>query len=161
MQRRTACKLFAFGFAVMLVGGFIALFAFGQSKKWVGHTDLEVRFIVTDAETGRPVAHATIHIRAESGGFCDDPQSAKFTIKTDKNGHAKRLATNCECFGSRGTFEDTFGSHVPPWSFHASAAGYSATIPADLDVRKHARRVQRGGPFATLSVPIRLRRIAK
>ena len=121
---------------------------------------LSVRFVVTDAETGQPIPNATIHIRAEPGGFCDDPQQSEFTITTDQNGHAKHLANNCMCFGSKGALTDKFGSHLPQWSFKATAAGYSTTDPAHLDLPRNARQVQRGNPFSTLSVPIRLRKIA-
>jgi hypothetical protein len=160
MRILAARKSLVFGSAAILVVGFVAFIVFGQTMKWVGHTDLEVRFIVTDAETGRLIRNATIHIRAESGGFCDDSPQREFTIATDENGEAKQFATNCMCFGSKGAFEDTFASHLPQWSFHATASGYSETDPANLNVSENSRQVQRGDPFATLNVLIRLRKDA-
>lgn len=160
MRRRAANKSLLFASAGIFVAGLVAFFAFGETIKWVGHTELEVRFVVTDAETGQPIPNATIHISAEPGGFCDDPPQPEFTITTDQGSHAKHVTTNCICFGSKGTFEDTFTSHLPQWSFHATATGYSETDPAYLDVTENARQVQRGDPFATLSVPIRLRQNA-
>lgn len=161
MRIPTTHKSLVFSSAAILVGGLVAFCAFGQTMKWVGHTDLEVRFIVTDAVTDRPIRNATIYIRAESGGFCDDPLQLEFTIATDENGEAKQLATNCMCFGSKGTFEDTFASHLPQWSFHATAAGYSKTDPAYLNVSEYSRQVQRGDPFATLLVPIGLQKMPR
>ena len=157
MNKRTANRLLVFASAAILVAGIVAFFVLGQTTKWVGHTDLEVRFVVTDDKTGQPIPNATVQIRAEPGGFCDDLPQVDFAMTTDKNGHATQLARNCMCFGSRGSFEDTFASHLPHWSFHATATGYSATEPAYLDVIDNVRQVQRGETFATLSVPIRLR----
>ena len=160
MRKRTAYKSLLFAAAGIFVVGLVAFFAFGQTIKWVGHTDLEVGFFVTDGDTGQPIPNATVHISAKPGGFCDDPPQPEFTITTDETGHAKHVATNCMCFGSKGTFEDTFASHLPQWSFHATATGYTATDPGYLDVHQNAKRVQRGDPFATLSIHIRLRRNA-
>jgi hypothetical protein len=84
----------------------------------------------------------------------------EFTITTDENGQAIQLVKNCMCFGSKGAFEGTFASHLPQWSFRATADGYAPTDAAYLDVPENARQVQRGSPFATLSVPIRLRKSA-
>src|SRR5690606_19422200 len=131
-----------------------------QTIKWVGHTDIEVRFVVADDDTGQPIPNATIQIRSEPGGFCDDPPQQNFAITTDANGHATELATNCMCFGSRGVLEDTFASHLPQWWIHATAIGYSASEPIYLDVSDNVRQIQRGEPFATLSVSIRLRAAA-
>lgn len=151
-------KTLAIG-SLLVAGGLVAFFAFGQSVRWVGRTDLDVRFIVTDAETGQPIPDATIHIRAEPGGFCADSPQPEFTLTTDDNGHARQLATNCMCFGSKGPFEESFGSHLPRWTFYATADQYSATDPAELDVLENAREVQRGDTLATLSVSIRLQKI--
>jgi hypothetical protein len=155
MQQRTAYKSLAFSAAALLIVAFIA---FGRTIKWVGHTDLDVRFLVTDADTDQSIPNATIHIRAEPGGFCDDPSQPAFTITTDENGHANHLCSNCMCFGSKGIFEDTFGMHLPSWWLHATATGYSATKPAFLNVPENTRQVQPGNRIATLSVPIRLRK---
>jgi len=160
MRYRIKHKTLLFASVAIVVVGISAFFALGQSIKWVGHTDLEVRFLVTDAETGQPVSNATIQIRAEPGGFCNDPPQLEFAITTDENGHAKQRATSCMCFGSKGTFENTFALHLPKWSFHVTANGYSATDSTCLDIPANAQQVQRGDPFATLSVPIRLRKNA-
>ncbi len=90
-----------------------AMFGLCSSVKWVGRTDLEVGFMVTDAETGLPISNATIRVRTEAGGFCDDREQRSFTIATDANGLAKHICTNCMCFGSRSAFENTFVVHLP------------------------------------------------
>jgi len=158
---KIARKSLAFSSVTLLAGGIIALFVFGQTAKWVGHTDLEVRFVIIDSETEHPISNATIHIRAEPGGLCDDSTPPGSEITTDENGQAKLLATNCMCFGSKGLFEETFASHLPQWSLIATSAGYSATKPEALDVPENARRVQRGDPFAAVTVRIRLQRTSE
>ena len=141
----------------MLVVGLVAFFAFSQTIKWVGHTDIELGFVITDANTGQPIPDATIHFRTELGGFCDERPQKNFEITTDEHGRATELAKNCMCFGSKGILEDTFGSHLPNWWIHVTATGYSTTEPTYLDNAENARRVQRCEAFATLLVPIRLR----
>ncbi len=157
MEKPATQRLVVLALAAIVVAS-LAYFASDHSLKWVGHTDLEVTFVVSDATTGQPIPHATIHIRAEPGGFCADPFHPEFSITTDKHGHARQLSTSCLCFGSKGRFQDTFGSHLPRWSYHATADGYEATDRADLDVPENERRVQRGVSFATVSVSIQLRK---
>ena len=160
MQKHIAYKSLVFGGFAILVAGLVAFITLGQTSKWVGHTDLEVRFVVTDATTGKPIPNAIIHIHTEPGGFCNDPPQPEFTITTDEIGHAKQLATNCMCFGSKGRFEDTFASRLPMWSYHATATHYSTTNAAYLDRIENAKQVKRGDLFATLAVSIRLRKEA-
>lgn len=153
MRKQTAYWLvISFLFLVALV---IAI-ELAQTARWVGRTDVEIRFVVTDAQSNQPVPKAIVFISSEPDGFCDDSPQHEFTLSTDENGQAKYLATSCMCFGSKGTFEDTFGSHLPRWTYHVSASGYSSTTPTFLDVSENARRVERGDRFATLSVPILL-----
>jgi len=140
----------------------IALIAIAPSlltvQKWVGRTDIEVSFVVTDAETGQSISDATIHVRANRGGFCEDQEARNFTLLTDAQGVGRVVCKQCMCFGSRGTFEDTFASHLPPWLYHATAAGYADGEPAWLEVEENVARLRRGSPFATISTVIQLRR---
>ena len=156
MQKRNPYKPLLFAVAGIFVVGLVTFFTFGQTIKWVGRTDLEVRFVITDADTGQPIPNATVHISAKPGGFCDDPSQPEFNITTNQSGHVKHVATNCMCFGSEGTFEDTFASHLPQWAFHATAVGYVASAPGYLTAHENNNRVQRGEPFATISIPIQL-----
>jgi hypothetical protein len=115
MRKASLYKWVAFIGAALLFLGIIALFTVGQSVKWVGHTNLEVRFIVADIRTGQPIQNAIIHIRAEPGGFCEETDALEFTIATDDKGFATRLCTGCMSFGSKSVFEDTFFVHLPWW----------------------------------------------
>ena len=129
-----------------------------QCQKWVGTTDLEVSFIVTDATTGQPIPNAIVQIRSEAGGFSDDRESRDFMIAADSRGYAKRVCTNCMSFGSRSFFEDTFGVHLPWWWVSAKAIGYSDSEPEYIDVRENQKEVQRGKSFATIAIPLRLKK---
>lgn len=152
--------LISMAVVAVVLGIVAALPPLAQSIKWVGHTDLDVRFVVIDTDTGQAIPNATIHVRAEPGGFCEDTESREFTITTDANGHAMHHCKNCMCFGSESAFEDTFAVHLPWWRFHVTAVGYMDTAPQYLDVPKIRRQVQRGKPSATLEVPISLRKSA-
>jgi hypothetical protein len=40
--------------------------------KWVGGTDLEVEFVVTDVESGDPIPEARIEVHSEGEFFAED-----------------------------------------------------------------------------------------
>jgi hypothetical protein len=63
------------------------------------------------------------------------------------------------CFGCRSVFEDTYVVHLPWWWFHATAAGYSNSDPEFLDVPANVLRVKRGQTFATISIPVQLKKL--
>jgi hypothetical protein len=160
MRKRKFYKSLAFGGAALLVVALVALLTAGQTAKWVGHTDLEVRFDVIDANSGQPIPNATVHVHAEPGGLCADSDAQEFTIASDEHGHAMRLCKSCMCCGSRGLLEDTFAVYLPFWWFHATAAGYSDASADYLDVPKFRQQVRRGNPSATIAIPIPLRKHA-
>jgi hypothetical protein len=160
MRKGKFYKSLAFAGATLLVIGMVALFPIGQTAKWVGHTDLEVRFNVIDADTGQPIPSATVHVHAEPGGFCADSDAQEFTIAADEYGLATHLCKSCMCCGSKGLFEDTFTAYLPYWWFHVTAAGYAGTRADYLDAPKYRRQVRRGKPSATIAIPIPLRKIA-
>jgi hypothetical protein len=160
MRKAALYKSVAFGGAALLVLGIIGLFTFGQSMKWVGHTNLAVSFIVTDISTGQPIPNAIIHVRAEPGGFCEQTDALEFTIATDDKGFAKHLCKRCMSFGSKSLFEDTFFAHLPSWWYQVTADGYSESNPEYLDVPKNASQVQHGKTTATITIPIGLAKAA-
>ena len=160
MQKAALYKSAALGGTALLVLGIIALLTVGQSMKWVGHTNLEVSFIVTDIRTGQPIANAIIHVRAEPGGFCEEPDTLEFTVATDDKGFAKHLCKSCMTLGSKSLFENTFFVHLPLWWYHVTADGYSETNPEYLDLPKNASRVRRGKTTATITIPIGLGKTA-
>jgi len=129
----------------------------GNSVKWVGHTDLVVRFVVVDAESAEPISGATVVIQNE-GGFCGKRDPREFTIVTDANGIAQHVCKSCMCFGSRSAFEDTYFVHLPWWDYHAASEGYLDSKTEFLDLPVNMQQVQRHAESASISVTIRLQK---
>ena len=142
----------------LLLGAFLAMIAslfvpVVQVACWVGATDLEIEWVVTDAATGEAVRGATILVAPSN---CREIQ---FSLVTDENGRAKR-SVNCGCSGRSGWNIDTCFVHLPNWYFLVSAKGYIRSECEMLDDPENFRRVQGGSPTATLLVPITLDRKA-
>jgi hypothetical protein len=126
-----------------------------QRVDWVGHTDLEIEFVVRDAETGEPIPDATIQVHSE-GGLYAERQRQDFVLETDEAGRAKRMCQRCLCSGRSGWMIDTYHVAVPEWSYRASAPGYAASESAELGVQEKVKRSRRGSRTARLTVEIRL-----
>jgi hypothetical protein len=122
---------------------------------WVGHCDIDIGFVVVDANTGSPIPNATIHIRADGHGFCKDREPSVFMLDCDANGYASQM-DKCMCFGTSRLFSNSFGMHLPHWWYSASAPGFTDSEQAFLDDGENNRRVKRGKPAASLSVTVPL-----
>ena len=142
---------------IVLVGLFVLLVPALSVAHWSGHTDLEVQFLVTDFETGQPIPHATVHIVELEEGPAD-VQPASFSLTTDQNGDARRMLKNCSWGGRSGLLEDTFSVYLPYWMYHASSAGYANSQDSLLHQPEIASTVKRGPPFATVLVPIQIKK---
>jgi hypothetical protein len=128
-----------------------------QTVAWVGDKDLDVRFVVTDAETGKPISGAQVHILQVGGGFCDKCQEEKeFILTTGPDGSVNYSCGKCMCFGKSGWRIDTFGIHLPTWVLNVSADGYVANELTD--VNSYQRTIDRGDKVATAEIPISLGR---
>jgi hypothetical protein len=127
-----------------------------QVAKWVGHTDVDIQFRVIDSETHAPIAAATIYIAPQEGLPFDEQTREAFSIVTDDNGLAARMATGCMCAGSKGMFEDTFFPSLPPWTYQVKAEGYEDSAKLQLVTRENANNAKRGPPHATVVIPVSL-----
>jgi hypothetical protein len=128
---------------------------------WVGGTDLEVEFVVTDAATGEPVEAAEIAIVSE-GGLYRERDEQQFVLRTDREGVARRVCHEAMCSGTRSglRFTDTYRVHLPWWYFEVSAPGYGSTEPAYLDSPEYGRQVRRVSPgVSKVVVNIRVRKL--
>ncbi|WP_152050899.1 hypothetical protein [Tautonia marina] len=142
---------------VALLGLTFLLFDYGSH--WVGHTDLRAVFVVTDADSGRPVPSAAIEFRSEGGGFCaEDREASLYSRQADASGKLVREWSDCMCFGTKSLRKDTFAVHLPWLWFRASAPGYVASEWAYLDGQPYHRALKRGKGLATLHVKLSLRR---
>jgi hypothetical protein len=147
------------GLALIVVVGCGLFLPVFQSIHWVGSTDLEIEFVVTDAKDGRKLDGTTVSIRAEEGGFCWERDAKAFALRTQADGTAKHLCKACMCFGTKGWNRDTFAVHLPYWWFQASAPGYLSSeweYLDDIGTMKYARQVRRGNGLAYLTVRIEL-----
>lgn len=147
---------------VLALGGYALLIPSVESIKWVGHKELDIRFVVTNAETGAPVGGAKVLIHQEGRGFGENCQETKdFTLTTGPDGTVLFHCGKSMCFGTKNQWQDTFAIHLPEWYFSTSATGYFGDEWTDLDEGERRQQVQRGDKVATLDVPIRLRPAAR
>lgn len=155
MPTHFSSKVVGFSAAIVVTVVFLFL-VMNPTARWVGRKDVLVQFVVYDAVTKAFIPHATVYLRTEAGGFCQDREARTFTLQTDQHGAVKHLTKQCQCFGSEGIAENSFGMHLPRHWFHAEAENYQASEAEFLSTPQHAVRVQDAGTFAVLSVPIRL-----
>jgi hypothetical protein len=149
------------GVAVLLV---VILFAFcGHGMYWVGSRDLEITFVVTDAETGGPVPRALIEVPPMKAHFCNDCDGP-IRLVADKDGVAKLPCKGCMCHGYRGwepffRWADTFSTHTPHWFFAVSGPGYHKREKIHLGEQAFRKTIERGSDAATMRVSISLHRM--
>ena len=141
----------------------VDFFFMAQGIYWVGFRDLEITFVVTDAQTNEPIAGAEIDIPESQNGFCSECDDA-FRLVTDAQGTAKRMCKQCMCSGYSGRKPffrrvDTFGTHIPDWMPQISAAGFSNSGPFSVGEPAFRRTVRRGVEFATMEVSVMLFRL--
>jgi hypothetical protein len=125
---------------------------------WVGHTDLEVEFAVTDTATGNPVPGTRIEVQSEGGSYAEDLKQ-EFVLTADAGGLARKECPRSMCFGTQSglRFTNTFVVHLPWWRYRVVAEGYNPTERDELDVLELRRQVRRAGPGkAKLVVPVSL-----
>lgn len=128
---------------------------------WVGGKDLDITFVVMDADNDQPLQDARVKILCEETSFSANRGKAPFEIATDTNGVVKQGCGDTMCFGTFGRDGwgrriDTFFIHLPGWHIQVEAAGYTSLAPFYLDTREYQRQVKRGTTCASLKIPISL-----
>jgi hypothetical protein len=127
---------------------------------WVGSTDLEVEFAVTDAGSGVSISGSRVEVQSE-GGFYEERDKQEFVLVTDTSGSARKECRSSMCFGRASLlgFTDTYCVHLPFWRFRIVAAGYEPSDWTELDVLEYRRQVKRSGPGrAKLEVSVSLQK---
>jgi hypothetical protein len=114
---------------------------------WVGSTDLEIEFVITEAGSGAPVRDARIEIQSD-GGFYEERDKQEFALVTDLDGVARKVCVDSICFGSRSGlgFTDTFVVHLPYWRYQVIADGYAPREWVSLNVPERVDEVRRIDP---------------
>jgi hypothetical protein len=131
--------------------GLIPLFVWGYDRfqmiYWVGSTDLEVEFAVTEAGSGKPIPGARIDVQSE-GSFYEERDTQVFVLHADASGMARKECRQSMCFGTQSNlrFTDTFVVHLPWWLFQVSADGYLTNEWVNLNEWEYAQQVQRAAP---------------
>jgi hypothetical protein len=126
---------------------------------WVGRTDLQVEFAITDAATGAPVPGARVEICEEKSGLYQERDEKQFVLVCTSDGRASKECRDSMCFGTRSglRFTDTFVVHLPWWRFRVVADGYEPSEWTELDEPEYIRQARRVSPGkAKLVVPIEL-----
>jgi hypothetical protein len=115
-----------------------------QKICWVGFTDLEIVFVVTDVDSGRPVEGAKIAVHT-GGGIYREHEEKPFELVTDADGTARRVCHDSMCSGTQSglAFTDTFAVHLPWWDFRVTAPGFRSSQRLLLDVAEYGHQVQR------------------
>jgi len=129
-----------------------------QTIYWVGSTDLEVEFAITDAATGSPIPGSRIEVQSE-GGFYEEQDKQEFVLVAGAHGVARKECRGSMCFGTQSglRFTNTFVVHLPWWRYRVVSEGYEPTEWTDVDVLELRRQVRRTSPGkAGLVVPVSL-----
>lgn len=87
----------------LIIAGFVlaalalAAVFFGSSQTLVALStrDLEMLFVVTDAETGEPISNATIRLMADPGAW--NRVEGVFKLVTDRDGRSRFVHENNSC----------------------------------------------------------------
>jgi hypothetical protein len=155
MARRWRIRLLIAAIAVpLLILGLDSV----QTIHWVGSTDLEIEFAITDAVTGSSIQGARVEVQSE-GGFYAERMKQDFVLVADTEGFARKICGQSMCFGTESGLRltNTFLVHLPWWRYRVVADGYEPSEWAEMDVIELRRQVRRAGKGkAKLLVPVSL-----
>ena len=128
---------------------------------WVGKTDLEIEFVVTDAETCEPIPGALIDVHSIIGyGHTEHPDE-NFGLVTDDDGSAHKVCLRSKSTGkSSGLgFSSTFAAYMPAWLLQVVADGYEPSQMVQLDEfggESHLKAERTGPGKLKVLVPVSL-----
>jgi hypothetical protein len=133
--------------------------------KWVGGTNLEVRFIVTNSESGQGIANAEVQVRCEMGFYegVEEDFDKTILLHTDATGIASRQCCMNRIIGtqSRLLFTNTYQIYIPRWQVRVLATGYETIEGIELMEEYRGKAVRVGPEQNLLVVPVSLRKRAK
>lgn len=160
MQKRTNSLLLILA-VIALLGTGISILVGTSTTRWVGHTDVTVRFVVTDAATGAHLPGALVHINTDTPESRPDPETPQFILTTDARGEAEYQFHQIRCSGGRGLFEISYNLALPYWDIHATCTQYEPEKEVRLVSPETQRQVKPGARDRVISIPIRLARAAR
>ena len=117
-----------------LVGGMLGILAWAYDKtSWMetaGRTNLEMEFLVTDADSGRQIPDARIQVESDGGRYGPTRRTGpeKFELRTNAAGKASRVLQNNQCGRSMShlRFTDTYFVYMPEWRIRVTAADFES-----------------------------------
>jgi hypothetical protein len=130
----------------------------------VGGTDLEIRFLVTDAANGGPIKGAKIAVHSD-GGFYNESEEKEFELVTGKDGIASRICHDNVCDSTQSWlgFTNPFSVSPPYWSFSVSAPEFEPSMVVNLAEFIYANPQlleQTGARQTRLVVPVSIKKTA-
>jgi hypothetical protein len=141
-----------------------ALLLFGYdltlTKLWIGSTDLEIEFVITEIGSGKGVPGARVEIQSSTHSY-ETPKKEEFVLIADSGGVAAREWYNITCTGRQSGLRitNTFAVRRPWLKFRVTAAGFEATEWLAAEDLEAPRRVVRTGPRQSRWViPVELKR---
>jgi hypothetical protein len=125
---------------LLLFGSLLSLLPATRYILWQGRTDLEIRFLVTSAESHKSVPGASIEIQPENDG---DPNTDKqaFSLTADAYGIARKDCGRVNTGGTdRGSTTIDYAVCMPWWQYRVVAAGFQPSPWAKLYVPENSRK---------------------
>jgi hypothetical protein len=108
---------------VAAASAFLCVVTYSQPMYALGSRNLEMLFVVTDAETGEPIANASIDLLMEKGAW--NEEVGVVHLVTDKEGRARNVHANTSCEDIIRPFRKTVTLIDLCWaSVNVSAEGY-------------------------------------
>jgi hypothetical protein len=142
--------------SLLVAGLVVLLYDRSEVILWAGVVDLDIEFIVTDADDSQPIKAAAVAMDTST-----DSTEESFSLKTNRNGRASRALHLMSAGGSsRLGFINTYGVNLPDWCFQVSAPGYTSSEQTALHSTEVLGRIKRLEPGrAELVLPVALRKI--
>jgi hypothetical protein len=143
----------------LLAAGLGSLLVWGCERSlgiyWLGDTDLEVEFVVTESGSESAIPGAQILVDSYEGH-----NKQQFELFTDQRGLAHKQCGYTYCCGFRSTLgiTNTFSVDVPAWWFQVRADGFEPSEWVDLVALESTRHQRIGPDKAKLAVPVALKR---
>ena len=145
-------------FAPLVVGVAVAVYDGSQVIVWIGGTNLDVAFVIAEADSGRPIEGASVAVETFSERDAEPPN---IDLVTDSDGVAALVIPGLTTTGRQSAlrFTDTYAINLPYWRFRASAPGYTISDWLKLHEPGRGLEAKRVAPFrAKLVIPVTLRK---
>ena len=129
----------------------------------IGGTNLDVEFLVTDADSGQAIPNAEIHIRCDYGCWYDGADgdlNKLLTLKTDAVGAAHRQCRNNRWTSRRSRlhFTNYYAVWIPGWNFQVLADGFDPSRSVDMAEEYRGQEKHEGPGQERLTIRVALKK---